>query len=534
VSDHIPRPAADAGDFAFKSPEETKLPPRERTDFVEDPAQGRFVLNTDPEQDDRATEFRPWWTKGRHMAAFHASWTSFFFAFFAWFAVAPLLPIIKKELGLSKDQMWVTNICSVSSTVAMRFIVGPLCDLYGPKMVMACCMIVGSLPTFLIGTVTTYTGLCVTRFFIGMIGASFVMCQYWTSLMFAKDVVGQVNAVAGGWGNLGGGVTHLFMGGAMVPLFEAIFNHNEDLVWRSIFIVPGTMTVLSGIAILLWSMDTPHGDFSELKARGELPAVKASSFLNSLANPNTLIAMMHYACCFGMELTMFNFAGVYFNTKFEQGVERAASIAGAFGFMNIASRGFGGYMSDYANTHMNMRGRLLVQFCTLLMEGLMIVTFSQMNDLGPAIAVLTFFGFFAQMGAGTTFGFVPFIDPANNGGVYGAVGAGGNMGAIFWGLCFLYSWGSADQDTLKNLGYIVIAISFTTFAINIPGHSMLIGGTHNPSLQKSNSRKSFGSTDKLQEKKGDSAGTVDKEAADKAAGEAFERARNMSQEFNKA
>ena len=45
----------------------------------------------------------------------------------------------------------------------------------------------------------------------GCHGATFVTNQFWCSLMFAPHVVGAANATATGWGNLGGGVTQIFM-----------------------------------------------------------------------------------------------------------------------------------------------------------------------------------------------------------------------------------------------------------------------------------------------------------------------------------
>ena len=44
------------------------------------------------------------------MRTFHMAWMAFFVCFFAWFAVAPLMPIIRSDLGLSKDQIANINI----------------------------------------------------------------------------------------------------------------------------------------------------------------------------------------------------------------------------------------------------------------------------------------------------------------------------------------------------------------------------------------------------------------------------------------
>jgi NNP family nitrate/nitrite transporter-like MFS transporter len=137
------------------------------------------------------------------MRAFHASWICFFSAFIVWFAIPSIMPTIKKSLKLTQYQVYVSNILSVLATIFMRFLVGPMCERYGPRNVMSAVLVIGSIPTFLIGTVTTFEGLCIVRFFIGTIGASFVMCQYWTTQMFTKEVVGTANAIVGGWGNLG-------------------------------------------------------------------------------------------------------------------------------------------------------------------------------------------------------------------------------------------------------------------------------------------------------------------------------------------
>ena len=49
------------------------------------------------------------------------------------------------------------------------------------------------------------------RFCIGAGGAAFVVTQYWTTTMFANNIVGTANATTAGWGNLGGGVTQMLI-----------------------------------------------------------------------------------------------------------------------------------------------------------------------------------------------------------------------------------------------------------------------------------------------------------------------------------
>ena len=119
------------------------------------------------------------------------------------------MPTIAKALKMNAYQKYVSNIVSVLATIFARFICGPLSARYGARTIMVWCLILASIPTFLIGTVTSFEGLCVVRFFIGIIGSSFVMSQYWMNAMFSKNVVGSANAIVGGWGNLGGGITQV-------------------------------------------------------------------------------------------------------------------------------------------------------------------------------------------------------------------------------------------------------------------------------------------------------------------------------------
>jgi MFS transporter, NNP family, nitrate/nitrite transporter len=124
-------------------------------------------------------------------------------AFFIWFAVLPLLPYMKDDLGLTKQEIWTSNIAGVGSTILVRLLVGPLCDVYGAKILFSAILCLVSIPTACLGFVQTAQGLTILRAFIGIAGATFVTCEYWCSRMFAKQVVGTANGLSAGWGNLG-------------------------------------------------------------------------------------------------------------------------------------------------------------------------------------------------------------------------------------------------------------------------------------------------------------------------------------------
>ena len=222
---------------------------------------------------DRATEIKLLSFKRPHMRGFHFAWFGFFMAFASWFAFAPLMPQIKKDLGLTKDEVYNANIASVASTVLMRFAVGPLCDVFGTRTMFSMLLSFGAIPVFFGGLVNNATGLATIRFFIGVLGACFVPCQAWCSQLFAKEIVGTANAMAGGWGNLGGGAVQLLMVGVWNRFRTGI---DDEKAWRLSFIVPAVLTCGTGIGMYFFSDDSPKGNFKELTQRGTM---KRRSFM---------------------------------------------------------------------------------------------------------------------------------------------------------------------------------------------------------------------------------------------------------------
>ena len=405
------------------------------------------------------------------------SWWSFFIAFFIWFSIAPLLPEIRITLDLTKQQIWLSHILAVSGDIVMRFVFGSLTDKWGARILMGGVLMAASIPTACTGLVNSLTGLCFLRLFIGCAGSSFVMCQCWATRMFTKEIVGTANALVGGWGNVGGGVTQIIMGTALFPLFrDVIYGGTDDAAekaWRTVCIVPAVVAFSTGVLVIMTSEDCPEGNYKQLIKEGRMTAVSASASLRQGAvNLNTWLLYIQYGCCFGVELTMNNAAASYFVNRFDLTTSTAAAIASIFGFMNIFARGLGGYFSDIANEKMGMKGRIWVQLLLLLFEGICILIFAMMESLWSAILVLTIFSIFVQGAEGSTYGIVPYVNPVAPGAVAGIVGAGGPSGAVAFGMGFLFL--SKTQHAYFLMGGLVIVSAISCLLINIKGHGGIL------------------------------------------------------------
>mmetsp|Transcript_31084 Transcript_31084/g.75131 ORF Transcript_31084/g.75131 Transcript_31084/m.75131 type:complete len:517 (-) Transcript_31084:141-1691(-) len=435
-----------------------------------------YALAVNPEQDDKATEIKLASFARPHMRAFHYSWWSFFIAFFIWFAIAPLLPLIAKDLDLSKQDIWTTNICAVAFDIVMRFQFGAICDKFGARIPMGTVLMLASIPTACIGLVNSLTGLICIRLFIGLAGSTFVMCQCWTTRMFTKEIVGLCNGLVGGWGNVGGGATQLVMGTALFPLFKVIWGGDVTMAWRTVTLVPAFVAFCTGIIVIRTSDDCPRGMYKDLKKSGEMPEISAAaSFRGGAVDINTWLLFIQYACCFGVELTVNNAAVTYFVDRFELEIESASAIASIFGFMNLFARGLGGYASDKANGYLKMRGRLLVQMALLICEAICIFIFAEMTNLIASIVMLTIFSIFVQGAEGSTYGIVPYVNKNAPGAVAGIVGAGGPTGAVSFGLVFRQLPNDPNK-AFRIMAGVVLASGVVCAGINIKGHRGLLCG----------------------------------------------------------
>ena len=395
------------------------------------------------------------------MRTFHITWITFFVCFFGWFGIAPLMPVVREDLGLTKAQIGNIIIASVAITIFARLLFGWLCDKIGPRISYTVLLLAGSLPVMFIGLSNSYESFLLFRLAIGVIGASFVITQYHTSVMFAPNVVGTANATAAGWGNMGGGVTLMVM-----PLVFAGFiglGYINESAWRYSMVLPGVALFIMGLVYYFFTQDTAEGNFKELRRKNPEFRAKANdskgSFWTSCKDYRVWVLFLAYGACFGIEITIDNIATLYFVDNFGLGLKEAGVIAGTFGMMNIFARALGGIFGDKAGKRWGLKGRIIMLGAFLLLEGLGIVLFSNMDTLVWAIIAMLGFALFLKMANGATYSVVPFINQRAMGAVSGIVGAGGNVGAVLAGFLFT----SETVTYRESLFAIGIAVTLTSF-----------------------------------------------------------------------
>ena len=401
--------------------------------------------------------------RGIQMKTFHITWFTFFACFFGWFGLAPLMPTIRQDLGLSKAEVGNTIIAAVSATIFARLLIGKLCDTWGPRKTYSALLFIGAFPVMLVGLAHSYTSFLLFRLAIGVIGASFVITQFHTSVMFAPNIKGTANAVAGGWGNLRGGITNMLM----PVIFATIvgFGYTKSEAWRYAMIVPGIVLLVMSVVYYRFTKDTPQGNYEDINRLKKAPGKTDWSIITDW---RVWALSLAYAVCFGMEITFDGVAALHFTDTFKLGQASAGFWAGMFGFMNIFARALGGISADKVGKKYGMRGKGILLAIMLLLEGCGIILFALAGSLEMAILSMITFALFLKMANGATYAITPFINEKNVGMVSGIVGAGGNVGGMLFGFLFK-STTITYLQAFRYIGYAVILVSLivlvTKFAV---------------------------------------------------------------------
>ncbi|KDQ57179.1 hypothetical protein JAAARDRAFT_58646 [Jaapia argillacea MUCL 33604] len=453
--------------------------------------------------------------------AFHLSWLGFFVAFFSWFAFAPLIPeSIKSDLKLTPEQIGNSNVVSLVSTLLVRLVVGPLVDRYGPCKVMASLLVLGGIPSGLAGTVTTANGLYVIRFFISILGGTFVTCQVWTTAFFDKGVVGRANALAAGWDNAGGGVTFI----VMIALYNRLSADglSKHVAWRVAFaIVPVPILLGTAALIMIFGTDHPAGSWTDrfevpVLRRHQLPISKylvresskgesevwtesatrsddshvrfseiseprdigLISFLDMAMNepptwgvvarvirsPVTWLPTLGYLTTFGYSLAIdVNLATVLFSLFHSKnfGQTKASNFTAIFGMLNIFTRPLGGYVGDFVYRYRGVPGKKHLTIVCGVFQGLASIALGLYIDGSPNPSLVVIIVIIV---------FTAIFNEMGNGANFalsGIVGAAGNVGGVLFAIIFRFQPAPAGTPFWIS-GALALAVNLLVLVIPVP------------------------------------------------------------------
>jgi NNP family nitrate/nitrite transporter-like MFS transporter len=367
------------------------------------------------------------------------------------------------------------------------------------------------------GLVTSPQGLIALRFFIGILGATFVPCQVWCTGFFDKNVVGTANALAGGFGNAGGGITYFVM-----PAIYDSLVHSQGLTphraWRVAYVVPFIIIVALALSMLFLCEDTPTGKWSQRNDNNpiiqsnivdlqrssgsgapsstnvsvpEKKGVSTPQIVDTEAQPvidislannemiqkptlkealrvifslPTVAVALPYACSFGAELAINSILGAYYLKNFPSlGQTKSGRWAAMFGLVNVVFRPAGGFIADiiYRYTK-SVWGKKVWLVCLGVCMGGSALAVGLLNPKseGLMFGLVVLMAFFIAASNGANFAIVPHVHPTANGIVSGIVGGMGNFGGIVFAIIFRYS-GTHYDRALWIIGAIVAGVNLS-------------------------------------------------------------------------
>lgn len=347
---------------------------------------------------------------------------------------------------------------------------GTFLDTFGSRRGSSFVMLVFACPVFLMALANNAGSFLCLRFFIGVALCCFVCCQFWVGSMFNVRIVGTANAITAGWGNMGGGLVQIVIPAIYTAMLAG--GTQSYSAWRWTFFVPGGIYILAGLITLMFGVDSPLGDFRDLRKNG-IMAKKASASVwpvikCALTNYRTWLGFWVYGYCFGVELTVDNIIVSYFYDQFGLSLVVAGGLGAMFGLLNLFSRASGGMISDLAAARFGMRGRLWAHWIIQTLGGVFCCLMgASYNSLSSTLAFMIIFSIFCQQSCGLAYGYIPFISRRAYGVVAGTVGGGGNVGSVVTQVIFfsgsVYSPNFTVAYGIQMMGVMIIACTLPMF-----------------------------------------------------------------------
>lgn len=420
----------------------------------------------------------------------HMSWLAFFISFVIWFNHAPLMLLIKQDLGISDAEVEIILILNMAFTIPARVITGLAVDRFGARISYSVLLAVCSVPCFMFAAAENFADLAWSRFLLGFIGAGFVVGVRIIGDWFPSSQMGFAEGIYAGWGNFGSAVAAIILPGlalyfgeengwryavaltgCMSLAFSVVYYRNvENLPPELIYLkkqpahsmavssvndlflyMLSLLPLYATLSLLTWKLSALSSPLLSaswawslhvgiwlvflLHAR-QLVSNNAERLSQPIADIHhyryrqVFILAVAYLITFGSKLAVLSMLPLFFFNTFSvsQHISMldAGLLASSFVVTNIIARPAGGWLSD------KMGRKLSITLFTVGLAGgyLLMAMISANWPISLAVLVTLICSVFMQAAEGAIFAFVPLVKRAITGEVAGIVGAYGNAGAI--------------------------------------------------------------------------------------------------------
>ncbi|MGO9460320.1 MAG: MFS transporter [Rhodomicrobium sp.] len=419
----------------------------------------------------------------------HLTWLAFFISFYVWFNHAPLMASIRSSLNLSNQEVTALLILNVALTIPGRVIIGMLVDKFGPRLMFSLLLAISGALCIPFALANDYTALALSRFFLALAGAGFVVGIRMIGEWFPAKETGLAQGIYAGFGNFGSAAA------AVTLPTVALYFGGED-GWRWAILLTGAFSIVYAGIYYLSVSDTPKGSTyfrpkkmgaMEVTSRGDFvlyvllqaPLMLALALLAWKLGPANLkllpapltdgvyaalaalylyqiwhtfrvnrkmlagcpvpalqkykfrqvaVLSLSYLVTFGSELAVVSILPLLFKDTFNLSLTFAGVVGASFGFTTFFARPAGGWLSDRF-------GRRKIMLLSMFGTG---AGYLGMSFIGPltgvvfGVAVTFLCSLFVNAGNGAVYAMLPLIKRRLTGQIAGIVGAFGNVGGVLF------------------------------------------------------------------------------------------------------
>ncbi len=321
--------------------------------------------------------------------------------FAIWGLLAGLMPILKKELGLTASEASLLVAAPVLIGSLGRLPLGILADRFGGKKVFSALLFLSVIPAIVLGCVSGYNAYLATAIFLGMAGASFPVGILLVSRWFPPERQGTALGIYGA-GNIGQSIAVF-----ATPVLAAQFG------------IPTATWTFAAVALIYAIIFVSKAKDAEWNS----PPKNFGQIMKLFGQPKCWMLSAFYFQTFGAFVALSIYTPMLLKELFSLTPQDAGFRTAMFVVLATAARPLGGWLSDKIGS----QNVLICTFAGLIPFALLMTSrdfgYFTVGALGAAVL--------AGLGNGGVFKLVPNYFPKDVGAITGLVGAAGGMGGFF-------------------------------------------------------------------------------------------------------